>query len=141
MNTRRSYRIWRAMKQRCDNPKHTAAAYYSELDITYCESWKDFSAFFADMGECPEGLQLDRKDNNKGYSPDNCQWVTAQENLRKSGTTKLTAEKVRLIKGLLRSLKPGVSKRAAHKALGELFGVSYKAIWGIETGRNWSDIL
>jgi hypothetical protein len=41
--------------------------------------WESFAAFYADMGERPEGRSLDRRDGSRGYWPDNCRWATASE--------------------------------------------------------------
>lgn len=73
------YYSWSMMKQRCMNPKHTDYKYYGEKGITVCNEWLKFSGFYSDMGERPEGLTLDRIDNSKGYSKDNCRWATKLE--------------------------------------------------------------
>ena len=69
----KEYRAWKAMKGRCGNPRHASYAYYGGRGITVCDGWKNnFEIFILDMGACPPGLWLERKDNNKGYRPDNC---------------------------------------------------------------------
>lgn len=70
-----TYQSWLNMKARCDNPKNPAAVNYSERGIGYTEKWKAFEGFFEDMGECPEGFTLNRKDVNMGYNKENCEWV------------------------------------------------------------------
>lgn len=55
---------------------------YKKRGITCDSRWDNYDAFLSDMGECPEGLTLERRDNDKGYSKDNCLWAdyTAQLN-------------------------------------------------------------
>ncbi len=74
------YEAWSQMKKRCTNPKHKYWHRYGGRGITVCERWQEFENFYSDMGDRPEGKQLDRLDNDKGYSPDNCRWVTSKEN-------------------------------------------------------------
>ncbi len=77
------YLIWGAIIQRCTNPKNPAYADYGGRGITVCDRWRRFENFIEDVGRRPEyGMQLDRTDNNKGYSPDNCRWVTREANMQ-----------------------------------------------------------
>lgn len=72
----RTQRKWGNMVQRCTNPNHEQFKHYGGRGITVCKRWRKFGNFLADMGEAPEGLWLDRIDNDKGYEPGNCRWVT-----------------------------------------------------------------
>lgn len=79
----RTYKSWDSMKQRCTNPNAPDYDRYGGRGIVVCERWlNSFDAFFADMGERPEGKSLERKDNARGYEPDNCKWATAGEQQR-----------------------------------------------------------
>ncbi len=74
-----TYTIWSNMKRRCLDLKSSHYHLYGGRGITVCERWMDFTLFLSDMGERPDGLSLERRDNNAGYSPDNCYWATNQE--------------------------------------------------------------
>jgi hypothetical protein len=74
------YKTWQAMINRCTAPHATGYKDYGARGITVCERWRKFVNFYADMGDRPEGLTLDRIDNNGNYEPSNCRWVTHQEN-------------------------------------------------------------
>lgn len=73
----RLYKIWRNMIKRCTNPKDTFYKNYGERGIKVSNEWLDISNFINDMyPSYQEGLSMDRIDNNKGYSKDNCRWTT-----------------------------------------------------------------
>ena len=69
---KRAYDCWVNMKQRCNNPNHPAYDRYGGRGISYHPDWEIFENFHQDMGDPPEGLTLERVDNSKGYSKDNC---------------------------------------------------------------------
>ena len=88
--------VWRAMLQRCSNPNDVRYPKYGGRGIVVCERWKTFENFIADMGEPPPGkspggralYSLDRKDNDKGYGPENCRWSTRQEQANNTTTNR-----------------------------------------------------
>lgn len=68
------------MIQRCINPQHPFYGYYGARGITVCARWREsFAAFRDDMGERPEGMTVERRDNAKSYEPSNCEWATRRE--------------------------------------------------------------
>lgn len=71
----RTYKLWMAMRNRCDRVNQD----YSCRGIVYDERWKSFENFLEDMGEAPEGLSLDRIDCNGNYHKANCRWATRVE--------------------------------------------------------------
>jgi len=73
------YNSWRAMKERCNNPKNNHYHLYGERGITYDPKWETFEGFFEDMGLRPEGTTLDRIDSNGNYTKENCKWSNITE--------------------------------------------------------------
>ncbi len=75
------YFIWSSMRMRCNNPDHKSYKNYGARGIKVCPEWDLFEQFYMDMGDAPfVGAEIDRKDNDKGYSKDNCRWTTAKVN-------------------------------------------------------------
>lgn len=72
------YKVWNAMIQRCENQNDQHFEDYGARGITVFSEWKNFELFYewAVSNGYEKGLSLDRKDNDKGYSPDNCHWTT-----------------------------------------------------------------
>ena len=85
------YNIWRGMLDRCYNKETAAYPRYGGRGITVSDEWKEsFEAFYRDMGTRPsEDYSIDRKDNDKGYSKENCRWATEIEQHNNTRTVKL----------------------------------------------------
>lgn len=75
--------VWYDMIRRCHDPKNRSYQNYGARGIFVCDRWRlapdGFRNFCEDMGSRPDGMTLDRKKNNKGYSPGNCRWATRQD--------------------------------------------------------------
>lgn len=70
---------WRGMILRCEDKNNKD---YGGRGITVCDRWMSFKNFFMDMGHAPEGMSIDRKENNGNYSPENCKWSTPYEQIK-----------------------------------------------------------
>jgi hypothetical protein len=79
----RLYSIWTTMKQRCYNPKNVNYKLYGARGIIVCSEWRfSFRSFktWAFQNGYDEKLTIDRINNDGNYEPDNCRWVTREEN-------------------------------------------------------------
>lgn len=88
MSKHPAFAQWADMRNRCENKSNSWYESYGGRGISVCDRWLDFSNFWKDMGDgWSKGLQIDRINNDLGYSPDNCKWSTRSEQQRNKSNT------------------------------------------------------
>lgn len=110
------HRVWASMRNRCSNTKYHEYHLYGGRGIAVCPEWEaSFEAFYKDMGSRPSPQhQLDRKDNNLGYSKENCYWATRTQNARNKRNTVLVEYE---------------GRQVALTEVAELLGIDYHALF------------
>ena len=136
----RLFNIWLHMKYRCSKENNSDYRWYGARGISVCNDWeRDYSVFkqWALENGYQEHLTIERSDNDKGYNPDNCEWITQSENSRRRNlvSSNLTVKKIKQIKKLL---SDGFLK---HREIGEMFSVRRRVISKIKNGETWAWVL
>lgn len=127
-----TYKSWQNAIQRCTNPNNPKYADYGGRGIRVCDRWvNSFEAFFADMGERPVGLTIERKDNDGNYEPGNVRWATRKEQTRNRRCTKLEPHEPAQIRWLA-----GLGE--LHVDIANFFGVSDSLVHQIVEGTTWT---
>ena len=132
--TIRIRRILKGMKQRCYYNQHAFYRIYGGRGITICDDWRtDTNAFVAWALEngYRDDLVIDRIDNDKGYAPDNCHWITVKENCQKQTNVKLSYEKAAIIRTL-------AGQGVSIKVLADAFGTADNTIRAVINYRTWN---
>src|SRR3989304_3190954 len=130
----RLYKIWKSMKYRCSNSNTSYYKYYGGRGITICPEWTNDYITFRDWAMSngyKEGLEIDRRNTDDNYEPNNCRWVTHKENMRNTRQTKLTLE----IANEIRTLWSAGNH--AQKELALLFSIDESHINNIIKNRKW----
>ena len=126
------YRTWADMKTRCNNPNRKEYKYYGGRGISICKRWEKFQNFYNDMGDRPEGLTLDRIDNDGNYEPENCRWTTYAEQNHNSRWAKLTKQDIPKIHEMRKS-------GMLFKEIGEVFDCTGAHIARVVKGEVWAN--
>jgi hypothetical protein len=130
MCTTKVYAVWRAMKARCQRPSAQGYANYGGRGIRVCERWQEFDGFYADMGDCPPGLSLERINNDGNYEPSNCKWAAKHEQTANRRNIKCSYEMADEIRALYANgmIKNHIAKK---------FGMSHGNISFIVENKRW----
>lgn len=85
----KEYRSWKDMRARCQNKNDSDFKDYGGRGIKVTQRWDDFAAFYADMGDRPPLMTLDRVDVNRDYGPNNCRWASAETQANNKRTNRV----------------------------------------------------
>ena len=135
MTDTKEYELYIRIQDRCYNENHEAYRNYGGRGIAVCDRWKDsFENFYEDMGDKPgEDYSLDRIDNNKGYSPDNCKWATRKEqNRNRRGNKIQSIEQANEIRRLYKT------EKYTQIELGKMYNCSKYVISKIINNQTWT---
>lgn len=115
------YRVWKWMRQRCYTTSSTAYPNYGGRGIKVCDRWSGpdgFQNFLSDMGPRPSSKHtIERIDNDKDYSPDNCKWATHEEQSRNHRRTHFLTYQGETLCILDWSIKTGISRATIYYRL------------------------
>ena len=130
------YKVWKGMIQRTTNPNNNRYKYYGGRGITLCDQWRKSPKTFYDFaianGWKPH-LQIDRRNNDGNYEESNVRFVSSATNNRNQSNTKLTVEKVRLIRKLN-------SYGVKQKMLADAFNVKQGHISRVVCHKRWNNL-
>jgi hypothetical protein len=124
----REYQTWKGMNARCKSPSANSYNRYGGRGITICERWEDFENFLQDMGYRPEGMSLDRIDNDGNYEPSNCRWATPRQQ-RWNSTSPIVGS------GIVREIQVWLSDKFPIPLLARKYNVSASFIRDVKFGR------
>lgn len=121
------YHVWEKIKARCNNPNEKSYKNYGGRGIKICEEWLDYISFrdWAKENGYEAQLTIDRIDNNLGYFPGNCRWVTNAENQKNKRNTRFVT-----FRGKIKTLSDWA--RILEIPYSTLFGRLYSCGWSVE---------
>lgn len=123
----KAYISWCSMHYRCGSAKATRFMRYGGRGISVCRRWGRFENFYEDMGDPPPGRTIERIDNDKGYTPENCKWATHIEQSHNMSTSILTWDTVADIR----------SSTLTIGELAEQYGTHVSTISGVIRNKRW----
>ena len=132
LGSTRTYSTWKGLRQRCENSRNSNYPHYGGRGIAICERWRDFENFIADMGERPDGMSLDRIDNDGNYEASNCRWATQTEQNRNRRVAVITAD---LADEILGRLEHGESARSIARRM----GLGHASVLCVRHGQTWNE--
>lgn len=128
--------VLNGVRQRCLNSKNPNYPNYGGRGITVCDRWQGAAGlenFIADMGLRPEGMTLDRRNNDGPYSPENCRWATRSMQSRNTQRTRLSPE-------IVLRIRHRHSEGESLSDIARSLGVSRSAVSLANKGKNWRDV-
>ena len=130
----RLYNVWALIKQRCLNPKSFNYKYYGGRGITICNEWLEFIPFrdWSLENGYADNLEIDRKENNLGYSPENCHFVTGKENSNNRRPRKLNNKN-----NILEIISLWNTEKYTQKELSIKYSISQQMISDIINNKKW----
>lgn len=125
----KTYTSWLSMLDRCYNENHKHYSYYGGRGIAVCGRWRGengFVNFINDMGKRPEGMTIERANNDENYEPDNCRWATRADQAKNKRPRKdrfFSDESVRIIR----------KTKASVALIASITGVNVRLIYRIRS--------
>ena len=134
MSKEKLYTVYVSMKSRCLSIKNKRYKDYGGRGITICPEWvNDYTKFrdWASSNGYQEGLEIDRMNNDLGYSPENCRWITHKENNRNKRNNKINIEQANEIRELFKI------NRYTQKEIADKYNISRRMVSFIINNKRW----
>ena len=131
------YEVLHSIRQRVLNPNNTSYKNYGGRGITVCDEWLDKDNGYANFinwalsNGYKEGLEIDRKNTNGNYEPNNCHFVTSEENCQNKRSNVITIQKAKEIRNLWNT------ENYTQRELAKIYSVSFQLISDIINNKIW----